>query len=61
MNTLTKSSIQNEAIPIKALLKDSLYYPSAGLEGYVVKHFGSEVQSFIYCDYATGENLLLSE
>lgn len=61
LNTLTESIIQNEVLPIQALLKDSLYYPSAGLDGGVVKYFGKTVQSFVYCDYATGENRLLAE
>ena len=57
INQITKVQFEN-AVPIKELLENSLYYPACGFDGGVVKHFSKEVQSFIYCDYATGEKKL---
>lgn len=57
INKITKQQFEKD-LPIKALLENSLYYPACGFDGGVVKHFSKEVQSFIYCDYATGEEKL---
>ena len=57
LNRITKSQFE-EAVPIKELLENSIYYPASEFDGGVVKHFSKEVQSFIYCDYATGEDEL---
>ena len=58
---LTPNQIQNEPVPIKELLKDSLYYPSAGFDGGVVKFFSKKVQSFIFCNYGFHEKEFLAE
>lgn len=61
LEQLTTESIQNQPIPISDLLEDSFYYPSSGFDGGIVKHYANEIQSFIYCDYATGEEAFLQE
>lgn len=59
LESLTEAKFKN-SIPIKELLENSLYYPACGFDGGVIKHFSIEVQSFVYCDYATGEDALNS-
>lgn len=61
IKNLTNDSILNNPLPISELLENSLYYPSSGFDGGIVKNYGKEIQSFIYCDYATGEEALRSE
>ena len=59
IDSLTSDEIQNGKFPLEELLENSLYYPSSGFDGGVVKHFSKEVQSFIFCDYATSKVKLL--
>lgn len=61
LTQLTPDQITNDPVPIQELLKNSLYYPSAGFDGGVVKFFSKEVQSFIYCDYGFHEKEFLAE
>ncbi len=63
---LTAETIEHGPLPLKQLLENSLYYPSAGFDGGVIKDcntIGSENQitSFIYCDYAVGEQAFLDQ
>ncbi|MDM9630252.1 hypothetical protein [Robiginitalea aurantiaca] len=58
---LTKQGILNQPVPIAELLDGSLYYPASAFDGGVVKHFSKKINSFIYCDYATGKAALLEE
>jgi hypothetical protein len=60
LEKLTPEIICNEKIPINDILKDSFYYPSSAFDGGIVKDcniigrsYG--ISSFIYCDYAVGE------
>ena len=39
-------------LPLKDVLKDSLYYPASGLNGTPVKYLAGNVWSYIYADYA---------
>lgn len=48
---LTAISINSNPVPLRDLLMDSLYYPSAGFDGRPVKHLAGNVFSFIYVDY----------
>ena len=59
INKLSKEDIKSQPIPIVNLLMDSFYYPSSGFDGGIVKDCNTKardlnIQSFIYCDYATG-------
>ncbi len=60
LENITAEKILNEEIPISELLDNSFYYPASGLDGGIVKYYGKEIQSFIYCDYAIGEEDLVS-
>lgn len=59
LDVFTKESILNNPLPIEMLLDKSLFYPASGFDGGVVKHFGKEVQSFVYCDYAIAEDAFM--
>jgi len=61
LEKLTKDLILHGQLPLKELLDNSLYYPSCEFDGGVVKYYSKEIQSFIYCDYATGEEALMRE
>jgi hypothetical protein len=66
IDTLTTSDIERGPFPIRNLLHHSLYYPSAGLDGGVVKDCNTTgrddgIRSFIYCDYATGPEAYRAE
>ncbi len=61
LTQITPWQIQNEPVPIKELLKDSLYYPSAGFDGGVVNFFSKQVQSFVFCDYGFHEREFLDK
>jgi len=54
LESLSQSDIEAGSLPLNLLLQDSLYYPSAGLDGAIVKHFSNQYQSFVMCDYAQG-------
>jgi hypothetical protein len=43
------------------ILKESLYYPSCGLDGDPVKYFAGNVFSFIYVDYGISREIFLNE
>jgi hypothetical protein len=58
---LTKDEFYKEKFPVKEILAESLYYPACEFDGNIVKCFSKEVQSFVYCDYATGEEALLKQ
>ncbi len=58
---ISAEKMKDEPVPIQELLKDSLYYPSSGFDGGVVKYFSSYTQSFIYCDYGIKEDEFLRE
>ena len=56
INQLTKSSIETEAIPVKDLLANSVYYPACYDDGAPVKFFNERfaeygIQSYVYVDY----------
>lgn len=64
LDTLTETDIQNGPLPLFPILQGSFYYPSSEFDGGVIKdcntlgrHRG--ISSFIYCDFATGDDLLL--
>lgn len=46
---------------VKTILKDSLYYPSSGLDGDPVKYFMGNVYSFMYVDYGISREEFLYE
>lgn len=58
LNEVTVDNMQEITFPINELLDNSCYYPSSGFDGSVVKHLGNQIQSYFYCDYATGEPAL---
>ena len=59
LDQLSKQDILEKPFPVKQLITNSLYYPSSGFDGGVIKDCNTKardlkIQSFIYCDYATG-------
>jgi hypothetical protein len=63
---LTREKIEKGPLPLKELLENSLYYPSSGFDGGVVKDCNTvgsdhQITSFIYCDYAVGEQAFLDQ
>ena len=60
LESLTTEQVQNEPLPLRLLLWNSVYYPASGLDGGVIKYcntFGRSmgIRSFVYCDYNTNE------
>ena len=53
---LSNEDILNDVLPLHDILQNSVYYPSAGFDGGVIKHCNTRLKdegiiSFIYCDY----------
>lgn len=66
LEKLTREHITKGPLPIRSLLHNSLYYPSCGFDGGVIKDCNTharalKISSFIYCDYATGKDAFMSE
>jgi len=59
IENLTTETILNKQLPINELLDNSFYYPSSGFDVGIIKYYGKEIQSYFYCDYATGEEALM--
>lgn len=55
---IDQDTVRNELFPIKKVLQDSLYYPSAGLDGRPVQYLGGHIYSFIYVDYGYERNVV---
>ncbi len=47
-------TIQDEALPLAGILRDSLYYPSSGFDGDPVRYLAGNVLSFVYVDSGQG-------
>lgn len=45
------SATTDMSVPWRELLKESLYYPSCGIDGRPVQYFGGHCHSFVYADY----------
>ena len=63
LQKLSVSQIEKGRIPLRDLLEDSLYYPSCDIDGGVIKYCNENfdelgICSFVYADYATGEDRL---
>lgn len=66
LDKYTANNISDAVLPVNQILRNSLYYPSCGLDGGLIKDcntLGSSygITSFIYCDYAVGEEALLDD
>ena len=61
LEELTTESLLTMEFPIKAILKDSLYYPASGFDGDPIKHLLGTFLTFIYVDYARSHELLMQE
>ncbi|MCK9204528.1 MAG: hypothetical protein M0P58_08875 [Bacteroidales bacterium] len=59
MEKLTKTDIVNGPFPLTNLLNNSLYYPACGFDGNIIRRYSKKIQSFIFCDYATGEDAFM--
>lgn len=55
LRNLTMASIRDGQVPLKQILKDSLYYPSSGFDGDPVKYLAGNLHSFVYVDYGHGK------
>lgn len=60
LTTLTPTAITHQRLPLRELLRESLYYPSCGYDGDPIRHFGGNVLSFVYVDYGDGRDDLLN-
>lgn len=63
LQDLSIIDIESGKLPLRYLLADSLYYPACDIDGGVVKycneHFAElGICSYVYADYATGEDRL---
>ena len=63
---LTREKIEKGPLPLKELLENSLYYPSSGFDGGVVKDCNTvgsdhQITSLISCDYGVGEQAFLDQ
>ncbi len=66
LDDLTKESIEYGILPLQQLLQNSFFYPACGFDGGVVEDCNTRrqelnIRSFIYCDYATGEEAFINE
>ena len=50
LDDITKEDVENNPLPFKQLLEDSVYYPASGTDGEPVKHLNKLSYSFIYVD-----------
>ena len=55
LTDLTPSSMKNGPIPLRKLLKHSLYYPCSCFDGRPIEHLGGNIVSFLYVDYGHSE------
>lgn len=53
---ITPNKVNELAFPLENILKDSLYYPSSGIDGDPVKYLAGNIFSFIYVDYGYAED-----
>lgn len=51
LDDLTPDAIRTGPFPLDKVLRDSLYYPSAGFDGDPVRYLAGNIHSFIYVDY----------
>jgi len=63
LESLTTEQVQNEPLPLRLLLWNSMYYPASGLDGGLIKYCNTQgrdigVCSYVYCDYNTKEDEL---
>lgn len=63
---ITQEQIESGMFPLKDVLQNSFYYPSCGFDGGIIKDCNTmgrdlNIVSFIYCDYATGEQAFRQE
>lgn len=55
LTSLTAESIEHGPFPLRSILRNSLFYPSAGFDGDPVKYLAGHIPSFVYVDYGYGE------
>ncbi len=48
---IATSQVAPKALPLKSILKDSLFYPASDLDPEPIKNFAGNIHSFIYVDY----------
>ena len=55
----TANSILCDRLPLKRLLRNSLFYPSSAFDGDPIKFLSGNINSFVYADYGHSEEELL--
>lgn len=55
LSRLTAESIENGPLPLREILRASLFYPASKFDVDPVKYLGGHVHSFIYTDYGVDE------
>ncbi|WP_076791956.1 hypothetical protein [Chlorobium sp. KB01] len=60
LDNITQEQIETGMFPLNEVLQNSFYYPSCGFDGGIIKDCNTigrdlNIFSFVYCDYATGE------
>ena len=63
INSLTKEQVLKDELPLKQLLKNSLYYPACGFDGGAIRYCILEgrwlgINSFVYADYKVEKDQL---
>ena len=56
LSGLTSDTIATGPLPLRDILRNSLYYPACGLDGDPVKYLAGLVRSFVYVDYGCDED-----
>lgn len=55
LKNLDPCNLKADSFPLRGVLEQSLYYPSAGFDGRPIQYLGGFVHSFIYVDYGIEE------
>ena len=61
LTELSPTTMTNGRLPLRQLLRDSLYYPCSAFDGDPVKHLAGNILSFVYVDYGYSRDAFLAE
>lgn len=61
LKNLSRADIESGPFPLSGILRDSLYYPSSGLDGVPVKRLAGNILSFIHVDYGYSRDEFIAE
>ncbi len=61
LSHLDVSKLRSAELPLRELLKDSLYYPACGFDGRPIQFLGGFIHSFVYVDYGVRKDEVIWE